>query len=110
MFALGELGLKPWEFELYTWSEYCYYSHGYFVRRARESELLRLLTTITYNANRGKDAKPLSPHEILPLITDKPATKRSTLTPEQRKQKAKEAEEKLNKKLREKNERSSLKG
>ena len=86
-----------------SWEEYCYYSHGYFLRQARQSEPLRIIAYTIYCSNTKKEER-VSIEKFMPLLTDN--LNKSAVDPEQRKKelaerrlKAKEVEKKLNEKL-----------
>jgi hypothetical protein len=97
-FALGELGLKPWEFDCLTWEEYHLITKGYFIRQAREWERTRQIYWVLYNANVKKEHIKRSPEDCYSLITDKKGltTRKKNEDYISRLKKAKEAEEKLN--------------
>mgnify|MGYP007068281576 CR=1 FL=1 len=65
------MGIKPSEFWFLTWGEIDVICRGYEMRLARSRELPRYIATILINANRGKNTQPISPEDVLPLITDK---------------------------------------
>lgn len=72
-FAIGELGLKPWEYYDMSPDEYNMYCQGYFIRMQRDQLPFRKLYQLIYNVNapRGKGITSLgslSNHWPLPLI------------------------------------------
>lgn len=71
-FALGELGLKPWEFWELTWAEYDSMCRGYFVRVERQHwDPMRHMIATFINVNRGKGQPVIKPERLYPLSFDK---------------------------------------
>ena len=60
-----------------TWAELESICRGYEVRLARTLELPRFMAATMINVNRKKNASPVKPEDIMPLITDR--KKRSRL-------------------------------
>lgn len=52
-----------------AWEDYCYKTHGYFIRQARDREPLRLIATILFNANVDKKDR-ITAEKLMPLFTD----------------------------------------
>lgn len=72
-FAIGELGLKPWEFKDMTFQEYQIYAHGYFLRVDRAAIPVRRLYTLIYNSKVPANKQLISPDSIMnhwPLLID----------------------------------------
>lgn len=72
-FAVGELGLKPWEFKDMTLQEYQYYAHGYFLRQDRRAIPLRRIYTLIYNSKVPRGKQLISTDAIMnqwPLLVD----------------------------------------
>jgi hypothetical protein len=71
-YAFGEIGLKPWDFYRMTMSEYAIMTNGYFWKRWRPDEYVRLITYKLSSIFRGKkDALPKSIEAFYPLPSDK---------------------------------------
>jgi hypothetical protein len=72
-FAIGELGLKPWEFKRMSLNEYSLYAHGYFLRLDRNKEGLRSLYRLIWNVNVAKIdmiTNNIQLKQHWPLLTD----------------------------------------
>jgi hypothetical protein len=65
MFALGQLGLKPWEFERYTIHDFMMAWFGY----QETLRIQRIQTLLTIRASSGAD---LEPRDLWPLYFDEP--------------------------------------
>jgi len=68
---LGELGLKPWEYDDMTPDEYDKYAHGYFYREQLSHVPFRRLYQLLYNVNsktKISTAGSLAAHWPLPLV------------------------------------------
>jgi hypothetical protein len=69
-FALGELGLEEEKFNKMSWEDYCYKSHGYFIRQSRQWEHTRSIMWVIFNANCHAKHQKKSPEDLFPLLTD----------------------------------------
>lgn len=82
-YCIGEVGLKPDEFWSMTFAEVDLACKGYEMRMQRSQELPRIMATILYNSNRGKNpAKGVTEIYPLPMI-DKRHTKGELMTKEE---------------------------
>jgi len=71
-YAFGEIGLKPWDFYRMTMAEYSIMTNGYFWKRWRPDEYVRLITFKLSSIFRGKkDSLPKSIEAFYPLPSDK---------------------------------------
>lgn len=78
-FAIGELGLMPWEFKDMTFQEYQLYSHGYFLRADRAAAPIRRLYMLIFNSKVPVGKQLISPAAIInhwPLLIDNQETVR----------------------------------
>lgn len=64
-FAIGELGLKPWEFKAMSRNEYALYAQGYFKKLDKQQQPFRRLYMLIWNLNPGtKGHKILSTESL----------------------------------------------
>jgi hypothetical protein len=85
-----------------SWEEYCYASHGYFIRQARDREPLRIIAYILHCAHTDQKNR-VSIQKFMPLVTDpKPIVE----TKEQKAIRMKERNESLKETLKKLNENS----
>jgi len=71
-YAFGEMGLRPWEFYRMTMAEYAIMCNGYFWKRWRPDEYVRLIVYTIKGIFRGKkDSLPRTIEQFYPLPSDK---------------------------------------
>ncbi len=71
-YAFGEIGLKPWDFYRMTMAEYSIVTNGYFWKRWRPDEYVRMITYKLSSVFRSKkDSLPRTIEAFYPLPSDK---------------------------------------